>query len=347
MKSHLVVASVIMSIGLAAMANDSTPGVISTVAGNGTAGSGGDGGPATSAQLNVSTGLAADAAGSLYFIDTNAKTVRKVTPEGVISTPVNLFARFFPSDVTADAFGNVYITANDWIIMATSAGTTHFTDTGIFYITAIAADLAGNVYISDWPFFSVPVPIRKGSPVRGFSTVAEVPGEVVWSLAVDSAGNVYIAGDSGLWKLEPQGRVTDVQSCPCCAAADIAIDSAGNLFVADGESRVCMVTPAGIVTTLAGNGTIGFSGDGGPATAAQLDHPTSVAVDKVGDILVGDSGNHRIRKITRGIEYYNILGEPYNGEDFSFWFNLVENVWYAGNKAGGIFLVGPHPPWEH
>ena len=274
--------------------------IITTVAGNGTAGSGGDGGPATSAQLNVSTGLTVDTAGNLYFVDREAKKVRRVTPEGVISTAVGseYFSQGFPSDVTADAFGNVYITANDRIVKVTPAGAINFTNTGIFYTTAITADLAGNIYISDWPFFDVPVPIRKGSFGGAFRTVGSVPGEVVWSLAVDFAGNLYSAGDSGLWKLEPQGGLTKVQSCPCCAASDLAVDSAGNLFVADGDSRVCMVTPAGIVTTVAGNGTIGFSGDGGSATSAQLNHPTSVAVDKAGNVLVGDSGNLRIRKVT-------------------------------------------------
>jgi hypothetical protein len=346
MKSCLVIACIVMSFG-AALPDDSIPGVIRTIAGNGTDGSGGDGGLATSAQLNVSNGLTIDPAGDLYFVHRNEKTVRKVTTAGVISTAIgSKYFPQFPSDLTADAFGNVYIAANDWIVKVTPAGAIESTDTGIFYITAIAADLAGNVYISDLPWDG-PVPIRKWSPEGAYSTIASVPGEFVSSLAFDSAGNLYIAGDSGLWKLEPQRGVTKVLSCPCCAASDVAVDSADNLFVADGESRVCMVTPAGIVTTVAGNGTIGFSGDGGPAPSAQLNHPTSVAVDKLGNILVGDSGNLRIRKITRRTDYYNILGVPYNGEDISFWFNFWENVWYSGNKAGEVSLVGAHPPWKH
>ncbi len=107
-----------------------------------------------------------------------------------------------------------------------------------------------------------------------------------------------------------------------------------------------MVTPTGTTTIVAGNETSGFSGDGGPAKSAQLNDPTSIAVDEMGNILVGDSGNLRIRKITRGIDYYNNLGMPYNDEDISFWFNFAEDVWYSGNKAGEISLVGAHPPWE-
>jgi len=299
----LTIACILMSSGLVAMADDFMPGVITTIAGNGTQGSSGDGGPAISAQLNEPIGLTVDLAGNLYFINRPSKTVRKVTPEGVISTAVGseYFPNGFPSDITADVSGNLYITANDTIVLLTSAGAIWSVNTGIFYITAIAADHAGNLYISDWPFFDIPVPIRKGSPGGGFTAVGEVPGEVVWSLAVDSAENVYSAGDSGLWKLEPQGSVTQVQTCPCCVASDIAVDSADNLFVADGDNRVCMVTPEGTVTTIAGNGTIGFSGDGGPALSAQLNHPTSVAVDKLGNILIGDTNNFRVRKVSRAI----------------------------------------------
>jgi hypothetical protein len=169
---------------------------------------------------------------------------------------------------------------------------------GICYITAITADLAGNVYIAEWKGFSDDASIHKVSPDGTVSVAALVP-EDAYSLAVDSAGSIYGADASGVWKLDPQGRVTGVPSCPCCAASDLAVDTAGNLFVADGDAaRVCMVTPAGTVTTVAGNGTIGFSGDGGPATSAQLNRPTSVAVDNAGNLLIGDSGNLRIRKVT-------------------------------------------------
>ncbi len=129
----------------------------------------------------------------------------------------------------------------------------------------------------------------------------------------------------------------------------VAVDNIGNLFITEkGENpQIWMVKPNGTTEVVAGNGTKGFSGDGGPATLAQLNDPSSVAVDKLGNILAGDSGNLRIRKITRGIDYYNILGKPYNGEDISFWFNFADNVWYSGNKAGEISLVGAHPPWQH
>jgi TonB family protein len=83
------------------------------------------------------------------------------------------------------------------------------------------------------------------------------------------------------------------------APLDIAVDTAGNLFIADTQnSRIRKVTPAGVITTVAGNGTQGFSGDGGPATSAKLNDPSGVAVDTAGSLFIADSSNNRIRKVT-------------------------------------------------
>ncbi len=188
--------------------------------------------------------------------------------------------------------------------------------------------------------------VHEVSPDGTVSGISGSLSDYSSGLDVDSAGNIYSAGSFYVWKLDPQGGLTTLPFNE--EATDVAVDRAGNLFVADFKgSRILMLSPAGIVTTVAGNGTEGFSGDGGPATSAQLNHPISIAVDKLGNILVGDSGNLRIRKITRWIDYYYISGMPYNGEDISFWFNFADNVWYSGNRAGEISLVGAHPPWEH
>jgi len=352
MNPNLVIACFMLFAGLASFAGDSPPGTISTVAGIGTQGSTGDGGPATSAQLNGISDIAVDTEGNLYIAESNA--IRKVSPDGIISTLPGIPA----GEIAIDAEGNIYIGRMDSILKITPAGDISTVASigdvgpGFFdYFLGLVNDSAGNVYFTRSTSFVRDWPIYKVNADGTVGIVGQAPAEPM-DLAVDSAGNFYVSvwqqlNDSvSVWKVDSKG------STRCLfpgAGYGVAIDSKGDLFISEiGESpRIWRVTPEGTVSLVAGNGTRGFSGDGGPATSAQFNDPTSIAVDKLGNILVGDSGNLRIRKITRGIDYYNILGEPYNGEDISFWFNFAENVWYAGNKAGEISLVGAHPPWEH
>ncbi len=309
MRLRLFFACFILFVGLAAMADDSTQGVISTIVGNGTEGSGGDGGPATLAQVNGSVALAVDSAGNLYIADAFARAIRKVGPDGVIRTVLGASGGLgYPVDVAVDAAGNLYIgDVKEYgfrgrVIRMTPAGAVSTIGNEIFardgYPAAVTTDSMGNVYFANGAFNFVDLLIYKVSPDGTLSVAGPSQENLQGGLAADSAGNIYTASDVGVWKLDPQGKVTGVPSCPCCPASDVAVDRAGNLFVADGDARVCMVTPAGKVTTIAGNGTQGFSGDGGPATSAQLNQPTSVAVDNSGNLLIGDSGNRRIRKVT-------------------------------------------------
>jgi len=297
MKTRFFIAYFIMSAGLAVFAGDSIPGVISTVAGNGTEGSSGDGGPAISAQLNGIMGIATDSAGNLYIADERTSTIRKVTPDGVITTAVGSSAGLRnPSDVAVDSASNLYIADfnNCRILKVTTAGAISTIVADIAPPTTVAVDPAGNVYYGDtwgWDYGSLHIhKVSLDGSVNDFCPTAEDPT----GLAVDSAGNLYIAEPSQVSKVDPQGRRTGI---PCGGALDVAVDSAGNLFVAS-WARINMVTPAGIISTVAGNGTEGFSGDGGPATSAQLSGLNSVAVDSEGNLLIGDSGNRRIRKVT-------------------------------------------------
>ncbi len=368
MKSGAVIGCIIMFFSLTTMAGDSTPGVISTIAGNGTEGSSGDGGPATSAQLFGVAGIAIDSAGNLYIADYLANEIRKVSPDGVISTVIRAWGGLTcPVKVAVDAAGNLYILENlstleGWeevyrgrVVKMTPAGVISTIGDSIFatdgWPTALAADSVGNVYIGYATSSEKPSAIYKVSPDGTVSFVRVAPAYWPLDLALDSSGNLYISavstdnGPSGVWKTDPQGGMTRVfESSDACS---VAVDNIGNLFITEvGDNpRIRMVRPDRTTEVVAGNGTVGFSGDGGPATSAQFDYPISVAVDKLGNILVGDSGNHRIRRITRWIDYHNILGVPYTSEDVSFWFNFADNVWYSGNKAGEISLVGAHPPW--
>jgi serine/threonine-protein kinase len=220
-------------------------GLISTIAGTGTAGSAGDGGPATAAQVNAPNGLALATNGTLYIADSNNQRIRKISTDGVITTVAGVGSKGFSGDggpATAAEFAN---------------------PNGL----AIAAD--GSLYVAD-PGNGR---IRKIDPQGIISTVA--------------GNGVYgYAGDGG----------------PATAAElripNVAISPDGVLYIADYDNqRVRRVTPDGVITTVAGTGSDGYAGDGGPAIRAQLSGPTSTAVDGAGNLYIADDGNDRIRRV--------------------------------------------------
>ena len=325
-------------------------GVITTVAGNGTDGSSGDNGPATSAQLREPYGVAVDSAGDIYIADSANNRIRKVS-NGVITTvagggssfgdngPATSAQLFNPYGVAVDSAGNLYITdygssrirkvSNGVITTVAGTGTDGSSgDNGPATSAQLrepygaAVDSAGNLYIAD----AGNSRIRKvsngvittvaGNGTRGFSgdngpaTSAQL--SVPRGVAVDSAGNLYIAdlGNYSIRKVS-NGVITTVagngtmgssgDNGPAISAQldgpeGVVVDSAGNLYVATG--LVIRKVSNGVITTVAGNGTQGFSGDNGPAISAQLDLPTGVAVDSVGNVYVADQFNNRIRLLT-------------------------------------------------
>ncbi len=229
-------------------------GRITTVVGTGATGSSGDGGPATKAELDFPVDMGFDGEGNLYVLDLgnpdNPGRVRKVDASGTITTVVGGGA---PGEA-----GRVVL------------GVT-------FGATGLAVDPEGNVYVGggDGNFTNHQV-IRVDKKGR----IATVAG----------TGEAGHSGDGGPATKATLGVVWDV-----------ALDSSGNLYMSVGN-QVREVHTSGVITTLAGTGSKGFSGDGGPAEASQLDHPTGVTVDAMGDIYILDIGNDRIRKIdTRGI----------------------------------------------
>jgi uncharacterized protein (TIGR03437 family) len=223
---------------------------ISTAAGNGIAGFAGDGGQATSANLNVPNGVAVDAAGNVYIADTNNNRIRRVALNGTITTVAGTGAAGFSGDTGP----------------ATSAM--------LNQPNRVSVDAAGNLYIAD----SSNNRIRK---VTLDGTIMTVAGD----------GLRGYSGDSG----------------PATSAAldnpvDVKPDALGNLFIDDdGNNVVRRVDTRGIVTTVAGNGSSGFSGDGGPAINASLNNPVGVTVDAAGNLYISDQKNNRIRKVTNGI----------------------------------------------
>ncbi len=279
-------------------------GDISTVAGNGTKGSAGDGGAATSAQLSTPDDVAVDSAGNLYIADRLNRKVRKVSPDGIITT----FA----------GNGNV----------GTGGDGGPATSAQISAPTAVAVDAAGNVYIANFDRASSNV--RKvdtsgtistvaGSGPAGYSgdggpaTLAQI--NLPRGLAVDAAGDLYIADTDNhrIRRVDTSGIITTVAGEGVAGSAgdggpatsarldsphELAFDAAGNLYIADTNNhRIRRVDTSGTITTFSGTGSEGLSGDGGAATSAMLDNPEGVAVDSSGNVYIGDTDNHSIRKV--------------------------------------------------
>jgi len=278
--------------------------VLTSAAGTGTGGYNGDGQPATAAQLNGPYDVTVDAAGNIYIAEWYSSRVRKIdAATGTIATIAGTGGHFFdgdggpataanldsPEGVAVDTAGNVYIadSLNNRVRMVTPSGT----------ITTIAGSgLPG--YDGDGP-----------------ATQHELNGPA--GIVLDGSGNLYISDKSShrIRKLNlASGQLTTIAGTgigtyggdggPATAAAlynpsHLAMDKAGNLYVADTYNhRIRKITPGGIITTVAGTGVAGFSGDGGPAGAAQLNNPTSVAIDAAGNMYISDAFNKRIRQVS-------------------------------------------------
>ncbi|MGH8909881.1 MAG: caspase, EACC1-associated type [Egibacteraceae bacterium] len=283
-------------------------GTITTLAGTGTRGFSGDNGPATAAQLNSPLGVAVDVAGNLYIVDTSNARVRRVDSSsgGVITTVAGNGTPGFSGDngpaTTAQLMGPRSV--------------------------AVAAD--GNLYIADFGNHRVRrvdlssggvITTVAGNGTAGFSgdggPATEAQLNYPAGVAVAADGNLYIA-DNGNHRLRrvdlSSGMITTVAgngtqgfSGDGGPATEAQLNSpvgvgvaVGTIYIADrGNERVRRVdlSSGGVITTVAGNGTQGFSGDGGPATAAQLNTPRDVAVDAAGTLYIADYDNHRVRRV--------------------------------------------------
>ncbi|MNR75292.1 Serine/threonine-protein kinase PknD [compost metagenome] len=262
-----------------------TPGgTITTFAGTGTAGFSGDGGQAKNAQLNNPRGLAVDASDNLYIADTGNNRIRKVAVDGTITTIAGTGLSENPVDGT----------------LATAAP--------LKSPMQLAFDNSGNLYITS---------TTQINRVTLDGKIAMVPGSLVnfpTDLVVDGNGNVYIAYafQNKVMKLA-SGTMTTVAGTGVEASSGdggnatnaalfhpvgITLDASGNLYIAESAGeRVRKVTPGGTITTFAGTGTSGFSGDGGPAQSAQLSSPRAINLDKNGNFYIVEL--NRIRKIFR------------------------------------------------
>jgi len=223
-------------------------GTINTVIGT-NAGFGGDGGPARDAQLHFPEGLAIDSGGNIFIADKWNHRIRKVTPDGIITT----IAGSGPTSTPTGGFGG-------------DGGPA--TQAQLNQPQGIALDAAGNLYIADEGNNR----IRKVTPAGIISTVA-------------GNGGTQNNGDGG-----------PATSASVLFPRDVAVDAAGNLYIASAADRIRRVATNGIITTIAGAGN-GYAGDGGPATNALLRLPVAVLPDNAGNLYISDSNNGRIRRI--------------------------------------------------
>jgi len=283
----------------------SSTGIITTVAGTGSSGFGGDGGLATSALLSSPGSVILDTFGNLYIADANNERIRKVNiTTGIITTicgngtgafygdggPATVAEIWGPASICFDKFGNLYISdiynyrvrkINTAGTISTFAGSGSFSSTGtgdgglataatFNLLDGVISDDTGNIYIADY----------NAGKVRKVDT-----NGIITTIAGN--GNPAYIGD-GL-------PATEAQLSP----GRFGFDNSENLFIADGYNRRVYKIDhtTDILYNVAGNGMTGYSGDGGPATAASIDYPSGASVDACGNLYIPDVNNKRIRKV--------------------------------------------------
>ena len=360
----------VADIGNHAIRKVTPDGVVTTLAGS-AGGTGSTDGIGTAASFRYPGGAAVDREGNVYVADTGNDTIRKMTPQGVVTTLAGLAgqrgstdgigskARFTdPFDVTVDSTGNVYVAdqGNDTIRKVTpegvvttlaglagNPGSTDGTGSAARFgskdggPSGVAVDGEGNVYVADTDNHT----IRKVTPIGVVTTLAgnasiseygwatggsrdgagsEARFNYPWGVAVDKAGSIYVAdslnntirkvtptgvvstlaGQTGLTGPAGQANVGSTDGTGNAARfwrpASVAVDSTGNVYVADtGNRTIRKITSAGVVTTLAGK--VGSNGNAdGTGSVARFGYPARVAVDSAGNVYEVDSNNSTIRK---------------------------------------------------
>lgn len=327
----------VLESGIATVRKVSANGTVTVFAGNNGSGFSGDGGPATSAQLFPGHGIAADHSGNVYIADLYNNVVRKVDSAGIITT--------FAGNGTANSIGQGGYSGDNGPAKSAMLNLPN----------AVAVDTAGNVYIADTSNYRIRrvdqstgvittvagngnVPQNKQTANDG-GIATQVPIQQPTSVTVDSAGNIYFSGGARVQKVDTNGIIQTVAgtgtlgdtgdggpgtSAEVKSVVGLAADNFGNLYIDETTNRIRRVDPAGIITTVAGNGTSGYSGDGGPAIAAQLANPQDVAADSDGNFYIADGGG--IRKVNAPaastVPTISLVSNAFGGS-----LNIAPNTW--------------------
>ncbi len=362
--------SVFSQITLRAQSN-----IITTIAGNGVEGYNGDNIAATNAELNLPYGICTDASGNIYIAEWNAHRIRKITAAtGIIATlagtgnagyagdggAATAAELWGPYDIKIDASGNIYIAdANENEIRMISGSTGIITtiagkdsagysgDGGnataakLNYPTGIALDASGNVYISDHNnnrIREVNVSTGKISTIAGTGTagytgdggaanIAELSSPAY--IIMDASGNMYFSewGNSTIRKITAStGIITTIAGTGVAGytgngghatnatlndPTGLVFDNFGNLYIADANNNVVreIMMSSGLISTFAGNGTQGYSGDNGAAINAEFYHPCGLALDNTGNLIINDDLNNVVRRVVGPLAVNNITNE--------------------------------------
>jgi uncharacterized protein (TIGR03437 family) len=342
------ISSVVPAICLAFGAWPASSQTIATFAGNGTAAFSGDGSAAVNAALNDSKGMAIDPAGNMYIADSGNARVRKVTASGIISTYAGNGVAGFSGD------GGLAVNAS------------------LNQVMSVALDAAGNLYVAD----SENRRIRKiapggiittiaGTGVQGYTgdggpAASATLGRPV-ALAVDAGGNLFYVDsvDQCVRRISAAGIISTVAgngveafsgdgglaiSASLAFPLGVALDSAGNIYVADANNnRIRMINPGGIITTVAGDATEGFSGDGGLAVNASINIPSDVAIDGAGNLYIADAGNNRIRMVNPAGVITTIAGiadNGFSGDGGSPTLAMLNHPWSVTVSSSGTVYLG-------
>ncbi len=296
---------IVTDTGSSAVRRIGTDGVIATLAGNGSDGFGGDGGPAVAAQLAFPVGVTVDAQGAIVVVDTLNQRIRRIGTDGMIATIAGTGTVGYGGD---GGLASAAPIANAFGIASDDHGALALADTGNERIRRIAADgtiatVAGN---GTFGF----------GGDGGNATSAELGNP--FGVAVDAMSRVHIADtfDQRIRRVELDGTITTVAGTgiygfsgdggPANRAQlanpdGVTVDAMGRIYIADTYNhRIRRVEIDGTISTVAGDGQAIDGGDGGPATSAHLQNPNGVAVDSQGRLYIADTYNHRIRRVDGG-----------------------------------------------
>jgi RHS repeat-associated protein len=277
-----------------------TGGIITTIAGNGSCGDSGDNGPATQAGLSPPYGVAVGPDGSIYIAENTTHRIRRVAPDGIITTiagtgsegflgdngPATQALIGFPLGVAVGPDGSVYIAAYGRIRKVGPDG----------IISTVAGGGPTGNFVDGVPATQVDIDVQ-GLTMGADGVVYLVGGQAGYVKKVSPDGIITTIAGNGVASFGGDGGLA--RQASLYLPTGVAVGRDRTVFVADmGDSRIRRISPEGVITTFAGNYSVGYWRDGVPATQTDLAYPRGVAAGPDGSIYIADTMNSRIRKVS-------------------------------------------------